>query len=283
MDWLEAMNNAINYMEENMTEKTDIEKIARLALSSPFHFQRMFHMLTGVTVAEYIRRRRLTLSAQELLSGEKVIDVSLKYNYESPEAFTKAFRKLHGINPSAARETGAVLKAFSKLSFHISVKEDKDMNYKLIEKQEFKVVGKTKRINMKDSENFDTVPKFWDECCSDGTYQKICSMAGEKGVFGICMDFSPENEAFTYMIAVEDNGINYDEFTKAEIPKANWAVFESIGPMPGAIQDVWKRIFSEWFPATGYQHDEAPELEIYPVGNTSSPDYRCEVWIPIKK
>jgi AraC family transcriptional regulator len=220
------------------------------------------------------------------LSGEKVIDVALKYDYESPEAFTKAFRRLHGINPSSAREAGAVLKAYPKLSFHISVKGDKDMNYKLIEKEAFKVIGKAKRINMRESENFNIVPEFWTECCSDGTYEKLCSLAGESIIYGICMDFSPENEAFTYMIAVKDNGnkqAEQSEFTSAVIPGVYWAVFESVGPMPGAIQDVCKRIFSEWFPATGYQHDEAPELEVYPMGDTGSPDYRCEYWVPIKK
>lgn len=283
MEWLSLMNKAIDYLETNITEKLDIEEAARRAHSSPFHFQRMYHMITGVTVAEYIRRRRLTLAAQEIMLGEKIIDVALKYSYETPEAFTKAFRKMHGMSPSAAREPGTRLKAFPKLSFHISIKGDKDMNYKLIEKDSFKVVGKTKRITTKDGDNLNLVPLFWNECVADGSYQTICSMAGSSGVFGICTDFEPNYEAFTYMIAVEDNGIRNEDFTTIEVPAACWAVFESVGPMPGAIQKIWERIYSEWFPATGYQQEEGPQLEVYPVGNVTDPDYQCEVWIPIKK
>lgn len=283
MEWLGAMNRAIDYLEVNMTEKLDIEAVAKIALSSPFHFQRMYHIITGITVAEYVRRRRLTLAAQEIMWGDKVIDVAFKYGYETPEAFTKAFRKMHGISPSAAREPGTNLKAFPKLSFHISIKGDKDMNYKLIEKDSFKVIGKSKRITTKDGENLKLIPQFWDECVADGSYETICSLAGANGVFGLCMDFEANYEAFTYMIAVEDNGTVLEDFCIAEVPAARWAVFESIGPIPSAIQKVWERIYSEWFPATAYQQEEGPQLEVYPVGNITDPDYTCEIWIPIKK
>ncbi|AET67135.1 hypothetical protein Desor_1478 [Desulfosporosinus orientis DSM 765] len=264
MDWLQAMNKAIDYLEGTLTEKLNIEAVAKLALTSPFHFQRMFHMITGLTVAEYRRRRRLTLSAQEIMLGEKVIDVALKYGYETPEAFTKAFRKVHGMSPSAAREPGANLKAFPKLSFHISIKGDKDMNYKMIDKSTFKVIGKARRITTKDGENLQLIPAFWNECMEDGSYERICSLADESGVFGICMDFEQNYEAFTYMIAVKDNGSAPEDFRAAEIPAARWAVFESVGPMPGAIQKVWERIYSEWFPATGYQQEEGPQLRYIP-------------------
>ncbi|MCT4509523.1 MAG: AraC family transcriptional regulator, partial [Tepidibacter sp.] len=142
MNWLNAMNNAVEYIEDNITKKIDIVQVAKIALSSTFHFQRMYHMITGVTIGEYIRRRRLTLATQDIISGEKIINVAYKYGYETPEAFTKAFRKMHGISPSVARELGVNLKAYPKLSFHISIKGDKNMNYKIFDKGSFKVVGK---------------------------------------------------------------------------------------------------------------------------------------------
>lgn len=145
MEWLDAMNSAVEYLEANINEKLDIEKVAKIALSSPFHFQRMYYMLTGVTIAEYVRRRRLTLAAQDIMAGDKIIDISYRYGYETPEAFTKAFRKMHGISPSAAREPGANLKAYPKLSFHISIKGDKSMDYKIVEKEAFTVVGKKQK------------------------------------------------------------------------------------------------------------------------------------------
>ena len=282
MDWLDSMNKAIEYLEANITEKLDIEKVAKIGLSSTFHFQRMYHMITGITIAEYIRRRRLTLAAQDIISGEKIINVAYKYGYETPEAFTKAFGKMHGISPSTARELGTNLKAYPKLSFHISIKGDKDMNYKIVDKGSFIVVGKQRRITMVDGENFKQIPEFWSDCMKDGSYQQISSNAGKLGILGICKDFGKDE--FNYMIGVEKIKDNLPKgYVSSTIPTATWAVFESIGALPKSIQDLTRRIFTEWLPSTGYQHDCAPELEVYPVGDTSSNNYRCEIWIPIKK
>lgn len=284
MDWLNAMNDAVEYMEANITEKLDIEKVAKVALSSTFHFQRMYHMITGVTIAEYVRRRRLTLATQDIISGEKIINVAYKYGYETPEAFTKAFRKMHGISPSAAREPGANLKAYPKLSFHISIKGDKDMNYRIFEKGSFTVVGKQTRITMTDEKNFKQVPKFWEDCMKDGSYQWISSKAGKLGVLGVSKDFDKYKDEFNYMIAVEEiEGTLPKGYVSATIPAATWAAFESVGPVPETLHDLLRRIYSEWMPSTGYQHACAPEIEIFPVGDMFSADYRCEIWIPIKK
>lgn len=288
MNWLEAMNQAVEYLESNLTNKIDIEQAARVACSSPYHFQKMYHIITGVTVAEYIRRRRLTLAAQEILAGEKVICVAYKYGYETPEAFTKAFGKLHGVSPSAAREPGVKLKAYPKLSFHISIKGDKDMDYKIVEKGSFPVFGKQTRISMEGGVNFEQVPAFWRQCMGDGSMEWLCANAGEAGVLGICKDFESctgnGQDTFNYMIAVAGTTETLpDGYMAAQIPAATWAIFESVGALPGAIQELTRQIFTEWLPATGYQHDCAPELEVYPPGDTNSPDYHCQIWVPIKK
>ncbi|WML43793.1 AraC family transcriptional regulator [Neobacillus sp. PS3-40] len=285
MDWLNAMNDAVEYLEANITEKLDIEKVAKIALSSTFHFQRMYYMLTGVTVAEYVRRRRLTLAAQDILSGEKIIDVAYRYGYETPEAFTKAFKKMHGISPSVSRKPGTNLMAYPKLSFHISIKGDKNMNYKIIEKGSFSVVGKQTRISAVDGENFKQVPKFWDDCMNDGSYEWLRSKASKLGVMGVSMDLQNFNNGFfTYLMGIEKIKDTLPKgYTSVTIPAATWAVFESAGPLPGAIGDITRRIFAEWFPATGYQHDCAPELEVFLEGDIYSSDYKCEVWIPVKK
>ncbi|MCT8977849.1 AraC family transcriptional regulator [Clostridium sp. CX1] len=284
MDWLKAMNNAVEYIEDNINEKFDIEKVSKIALSSPFHFQRMYHMITGVTVAEYIRRRRLTLATQDILSGEKIINVAYKYGYETPESFTKAFKKLHGISPTAAREQGASLKAYPKLSFHISIKGDKDMNYKIVEKGSFKVVGKQKRMTMSGEENFKQVPKFWYDCMADGSYDWLTSKAGKLGVLGVSKDFDKFTDEFNYMIAVEEIKDPLPKgYISATIPAATWAVFESVGPVPESLHELLRRIYSEWMPSTGYQHDCAPDIDVFPIGDMSSPDYRCELWIPVRK
>jgi AraC family transcriptional regulator len=137
---------------------------------------------------------------------------------------------------------------------------------------------------MVDGKNFEQVPHFWNDCMHDGSYEWICSKASKLGVLGICKDFDKDKDEFNYMIAVENiKDTLPDGYVAVQIPAATWAVFESIGTLPEAAQDLTRRIFTEWLPATGYQHDCAPELEVYPKGDMYSPDYKCEIWIPIKK
>ncbi|WP_330577850.1 helix-turn-helix transcriptional regulator [Alkaliphilus pronyensis] len=135
MDLLNRLRDSIDYLEEHLEDKLDIDQVAKISLTSKFHYQRLFHMITGITVAEYVRKRRLTLAAQMLAtSNAKVIDVALKYGYQSPEAFTKAFYRIHGINPSEVRDKGIVLKAYPRLSFQLQIKGEKAMNYRIVEK-----------------------------------------------------------------------------------------------------------------------------------------------------
>ncbi|MFB5675027.1 GyrI-like domain-containing protein [Paenibacillus terreus] len=286
MEWLTRMKDALDYIEEHMEEPISASDIAKAACSSTFHFQRMFHMLTGMTVAEYIRKRRLTLAAQELaISSSKVLDTALKYGYDSPESFAKAFRKLHGISPSEARDPGVSLKAFPRISFHLSLKGDQDMDYRIVEKSGFTVVGKSIQVSMKDGENFKAIPAFWQQSNSDGTTDDLMALRADGVTLGICMAVTDDPDQLTYMIAAESekDAAASGDFITHEVPASTWAVFPVVGPMPDAIQGVWQRIYQEWFPATGYQHADAPELEVYPPGDPAAEDYRTEVWIPIMK
>lgn len=169
MEWLERMAKALDYLEEHLEDALEIDEAAKMAYSSSFHFQRMFYMLTGNTVAEYVRKRRLTLAAQELAVNDvRVLDVALKYGYDSPESFAKAFKKIHGVSPSSAREPGISLKAYPRLSFHLSLKGDQDMDYRIEEKPAFTVAGKGIRVTTRDGENTRLIPKFWGESYDNG-------------------------------------------------------------------------------------------------------------------
>ncbi|MTI67896.1 MAG: AraC family transcriptional regulator [Firmicutes bacterium] len=283
MNWINNMNNALEYIENNIEKDIKSEDVAKKAYSSKFHFLRIFNILTGMTLGEYIRKRRLSLACKDLMTSDmKIIDISFKYGYETPEAFTKAFKKIHKVTPSKARKTGINLKAIPPISFQISIKGEKRMDYKIVKKESFKIVGVKKRFTSVNGENFKNIPKFWDEVCSNGTLEKLQNNANELGVLGVCYDFDEELEEFSYMIAIEGKSIkDLKNSEVVDIPKCSWAVFESIGPMPHAIQKVIKKIYEEWFPATHYEHANAPELEVYLPGNPSSEDYKCEVWIPI--
>jgi AraC family transcriptional regulator len=158
------------------------------------------------------------------------------------------------------------------------------MDYRIEEKEGFEVVGAVKRISTKDGVNFKEVPAFWRQCEADGTNEKICAIAAGSYMYGLCLDFREDQTEFEYMIAADaPKGEFPGGLEKRKVPAATWAVFAAVGPVTEAVQDVTKRIYSEWFPATGYEHDDAPEIEAYPMGDTSSPGYRCEIWIPVKK
>lgn len=156
------------------------------------------------------------------------------------------------------------------------------MDHRIVKRDGFRVIGKVMQVSTKDAEDERQIPEFWNECNLNGTCAKLCSMTENKDLLGICMDMDHQKESFTYMIAVEDtNNTKESDFVPREIPAATWAIFPLIGPVDEGIRDLWERIFREWFPASGYVHGKAPQLEVYPPGNPNSEDYRCEIWIPI--
>ncbi|MBB6733200.1 AraC family transcriptional regulator [Cohnella zeiphila] len=285
MEWLNRMKNALDLIEERMEERLDLDEIAKAAYSSPFHFQRMFHMLTGMTVADYVRKRKLTLAAQELAaSSAKVLDVALKYGYDSPEAFAKAFRRIHGISPSEARNPGVGLKAFPRLIFHLSLKGDQEMNYRIEEKEAFAIVGKALRTTCENGEQMRRIPLFWEECHRDGTTDRLASVTTDGLLLGAVLDMQAGQDEMTYMVAARSDLPEPGEgYSRRTIPALTWAIFPSSGPLPGSIQGVFQRIYQEWFPSSGYEHAGGPEIEAYPRGDTTAEDYRCEVWVPIVK
>lgn len=285
MEALNRMAESLTYIEEHLGTVLNVEDAAKIACMSKFHYQRMFTMLTGYTVGEYIRKRRLTLAAQELLhSNTKVIDIAMKYGYETPESFSKAFRKVHGLSLSSVRKYDQPLKAFPKLSFQIQLKGDEEMDYKIVEKDAFSVMGKSIKTSLVDGQNKLEVPVFWEESRKNGLDNELAVHAGEMGIMGICMDFDKEQEQVRYFIGAEKSNTEVpDTWEEGIIPATTWAVFPVKGPMPKAIQYVWERIFSEWFPSTGYEHGGGPEIEAYQKGDPYHEDYYSEIWVPIVK
>jgi len=286
MDWLSSMQNAIDYMEDHILNDIDYDKIAQCAYSSTFHFQRMFSMLTGFTIGEYIRNRRLTLAAQELsFSNAKVTDIAFKYGYETSEAFTKAFQRLHGVTPSAARESGVKLKSFSRLSIQITLKGDKEMNYRIEEMQAFEMFGVSTEINDIGEQPYIEIPEYWKKCISDGTIDRIHKEAGineETQVHATL--YNRREDVFSYMICyhVPDHDIP-DDYEKLSVPALTWVIFTTGICADGGcdIQSIWKRIWTEWFPTSNYEHAVGPEFEMtYFRGNNT---YEQEVWIPVIK
>jgi len=272
------MNEVLDYIEANLADEIDFDEISKIACCSSGMFQRMFSKIIGISLSEYIRRRKLSIAALELKSGNtKVIDLAFKYGYESADAFTIAFKRLHGITPASVKNPDMKIKLYPRLNFSISIKGDIGMDYKIIERESFKVIGKS----IETKEMSPDISKMWGDIWQDGTGDKLCSLAPDMPMLGICYDVK-DDETMKYMIGVECSTFD-TELIELVIPKSTWAVFESIGPMPTAIQEVTKHIFSDFFPQGVYKHTGAPELEVYPDGDIQSQDYRCEVWVPVVK
>lgn len=287
MGWVESIQKALDYLEENLLDDLPIEHIASQANASAFHFQRTFTILTDLSVGEYVRRRRLTLAAQELSRTNcKVIDLAYKYGYDTPEAFSKAFRRQHGVPPSEARKYIGKLTFYERLIIQVVLKGAEPMKYNIFERDSFQLIGIKQEFAMVQDENLIGIPKFWNEVNSDGTSKRLGNLNNGwiKGLLGVCVDSRDDEKcaSIDYWIATECDGTVPEEFSRLMIPASKWVVFEVHGPMPDAIQKVWKQIFSEWFPTSGYEHAGTPELEVYSDADVTNSDYYSEIWIPIK-
>lgn len=287
MSWLESLQKALDYIEDHLLDSIEIEDIAKQGNVSVFHFQRSFTMLTEVTVGEYIRRRRLTLAAQEILrTNGKIIDLAYKYGYDTPEAFTKAFRRQHGLSPTEARKLGGKLTVYNRLVIQVSLKGAEPMKYRIEERDSFKVVGIKREFSLVNGENLNGIPKLWQDVHADGTNDLLFKLNSNSSnrVLGVCVNDSDQEarQVMDYWIATEYDGEVPEGLSRLVVPASQWAIFEVNGPMPDAIQKVWKQIYSEWFPSSGYKQAGYIEIESYPDGNAYSEDYYSEIWIPVK-
>jgi AraC family transcriptional regulator len=275
--WIDGIQSAIRYIEENITEDLNIEDIAARCYVSAFHFQRIFNVLCGITVGGYIRSRRLTLAAQELSrENDKVVNIAMKYGYDSPDSFARAFNRFHGVSPSAATKKGARLRAYAPLRIKISMEGGTMLEYKIAEKAAFTVMGKSKKFNADTS--YDEIPRFWQEHMKSGESQIVC------GMYGVCMDV--DGKVFDYLIA--DNYVPWNEipngYITKVIPAGTWAIFPCRGALPKSLQDANTKIWSEWVPnCKEYKLGGNYNIELYAPPAENPEDAYSEIWIPIEK
>ena len=286
MDWITGIQKALNYIEEHLTDKIDIEEAAKQACSSPFHFQRVFGIICSFTVGDYIRMRRLSLAAEELRGGAKVIDTALKYGYETPESFSRAFMRFHGVTPTEAKN-GKNVKSFSRLFVKLILDGGNLMDYRIEKKEAFKLVCKRKQVNKPQGLTAGAeISPFWTDCSVDGTISRLCRYArfdSLKGILGVCFSGEFDSDSFPYAIGAEYNGLplSDDEFEIIDIPAHTYAVFNCTGRMPEAFEKTYRQICTEFFPQSGYEYASDVELEVYPSDKTDDPKYSCEIWIAV--
>ena len=290
MDWIKGIQRALDYTEAHLTEEIDYDAVAKQACSSSFHFQRVFRIMCGFTLGDYIRMRRLSLAADELVhSDEKVIDIAFKYGYETPESFTRAFSRFHGTTPTEARN-GATVKSFSRLSVKLILTGGTEMDYRIEKPGSIKVICKRERVHKPETGAGTTdITDFCANCGQDGTMQKICSYIPERprlaGLLGICFSLETDGDVFPYGIGAEYNGAPADgDLEVIELPAFTYAVFPFKGKMPEVFIETYRRIVSDFFPSSDrYEYAGGAEIEVYPSDKTDDPDYAGEIWIAVNE
>ena len=298
MEWISAIRKSLDYIEEHLLDSIDAQDVAGAVYLSPMIFQKGFSLLTGYSVSEYIRSRRLYQAALEIRNtGKRIIDLAYDYGYDTPESFSKAFSRFHGITPIQAR-SGGPIRTFLPLTIEIKIQGGNVMNYKITRLFGFRVIGFARRFSMDTS--YSEIPAFWDEICEKvaaGVYagnppatpQEKALVDNCIGEYGVCIDDpqTAKNGEFTYMIAGKYTGGEVPEgMTLYEFPSMEWAVFNCIGPIPEALQSMNTRIFREWLPGNPeYELCGNATVEWYDCinGEKEDPDYHSAIWIPIRR
>lgn len=296
MDWLTCIRTAIAYMEAHLTEDIGVVDVAEQVHISPFFLQRGFSVMTGCGVGEYLRNRRLYEAARDLRDGsDKVIDIALRYLYDTPESFAKAFSRFHGATPSQVRTGAAPIRVFLPLRINLTVQGGQQMDFKITPMFPFKVIGFQREFDYETA--YADIPKFWDEICAKyaanvyagnvpaNPYEQalVDNCIGE---YGVCIDDIPGGR-FRYLIAGKYVGGQVPEgMVLYEFPRGQWAVFNCVGPNPQTLQSVNTRIFQEWLPGNpDYELCGNATVEWYDCvnGEKTDPDYHSAIWVPVKR
>ena len=279
MDWLNRFNAAMEYIENHLEDEIDYARVAQIACCSEFHFSRMFSSLADISLSEYVRRRRLTMAAFEIQrSGVKIIDVSLKYGYRSPDAFTRAFRQMHSAAPASGRDSGVPLKAYPRMSFQMTVRGASQMEYRM-ENIDCGLRFAVKRETVRTADAFKTIPKLWASARASGFLQKLIGMSWEnpkcklEGLVGIVgNEASIRDETFDLLMGCRYDGEIPGDMEEFILPPCAYAVF------PHDVVKAWQRLYTEWLPTSGYELASRPCIENYLAPGAA---IEQELWVPV--
>lgn len=288
MDWTQSIRTAIDEMEKHLLDEDCVEKACRAALVSPLYLQQGFRIMTGLSMAEYVRCRRLYKAALDIAGEAKVIDTALKYGWDTPESFTKAFSRFHGVSPMQVKKDTHHIRSFLPLRVSITIQGGNDMDFTIEKKPEMQLIGIAYEVAFENS--YQTIPAIWSKLMQDfqassgNAALRQAITAHRIGEFALCMDHHPEQGTFTYLIAGLYQGGNVPEGMRLHtLPEMDWAVFPCVGPLPGALQSLNTKIFREWLPGNNeYRIASDTTVEWYAEGDGSDENYRSAIWVPVK-
>ncbi|GAA3485148.1 AraC family transcriptional regulator [Streptomyces yanii] len=284
---LEQLNQAMEHIESHLDQPIDVADLAHIAVTSEYHFRRLFSALAGIPLSEYIRRRRLTVAGAEVLADERtLLEVAVRYGYSSGEAFARAFRAVHGVGPGEARRTGAALRSQPRMSFRLIVEGSSSMRYRIVEKEEFRVVGKKARVPLV-HEGINSAIADFIRGIDPETLRRITALSDQEpeGIVGASDQLDPsraEGSELDYYHGVVTHAEAPEDMDVLAVPAGMWAVFENSGPFPRALQYLWRDVFTQWFPSNPYLSRQGPEiLRVRPTRDGERAD--AELWIPVER
>ncbi|MEW2434571.1 AraC family transcriptional regulator [Streptomyces caniferus] len=284
---LERLNQAMDHIESHLDQSVDVRRLAHIAVTSEYHFRRLFSALAGIPLSEYIRRRRLTVAGAEVLAGERtLLDVAMRYGYSSGEAFARAFRVMHGVGPGEARRTGAVLRSQPRMSFRLIVEGSSSMRYRIVEKEEFRVVGRKARVPLVHVGVNPAIAEFV-RGIGPETLRRMTELSDQQpeGIVAVSDQLDPsraEGTELDYYHGVVTRAVAPEDMDVLGVPAGTWAVFESSGPFPQTLQYLWRDVFTQWFPSNPYQSRQGPEILRVRLSQDGA-QADAELWIPVER
>lgn len=295
MEWIAAIHQAMTYIEQHLTEDINYENVAKQVHISGYEFHRAFRFLTGMTANTYIRSRRLSLAGRDILETDtKITDIALKYGYDTPESFTKAFTRFHGIAPSFARESMAKLTLFNPISLKISVEGGRIMDYRIVqtEAKTFLAISKSFSNEIISDDTNQDIPDFWQECEDKRLIRQLLELRpdGKRDLYGLCTPTKEGEDTFVYGIGIlvdKDTGaydlenMQQSGYHLWNVNPGTYVVFDCIGEDGNCISQTWTKFYQEFLPQMGYNASEETDYEIYP--QNSKDGLFCELWVPIQK
>ncbi|MFD0274859.1 GyrI-like domain-containing protein [Kitasatospora sp. NPDC127111] len=289
---LEHLNRAMERIEEALgacpDAAVDVAELARIALTSEYHFRRMFSALAGMPLSEYVRRRRLTVAGAEVLSGERtLLEVAVRYGYTSGEAFARAFRAMHGVGPGEARRAGATLTSQPRMSFRLVIEGSSSMEYRIVEKPAFRIVGRRARVPLVHEGVNPAIAEFIKGLGREVVDRISALSDGEPdGILSVTEFFSDSREEgveldYYHAVVAGADAVVPDDLDVREVPAGTWAVFSSTGTFPKALQEMWRDVYTQWFPSNPYETRPGPEIlrtRFLPEGEAEA-----QLWIQVER
>ncbi|MEW1873182.1 AraC family transcriptional regulator [Streptomyces caelestis] len=284
---LERLNQALEHIEGRLDQQVDVAEVARIAATSEYHLRRMFSALAGMPLSEYVRRRRLTVAGAEVLAGrEPLLEIAVRYGYSSGEAFARAFRAVHGIGPGEARRTGAALVSQPRLAFRLTVEGNSSMRYRVVDKPDFTVVGLKTRVPLVHTGPNQAIIDFVRGIVPQAL-ERLEKLSDQepRGIVAVCDDLDPsraEGTELDYYQGVITTAAAPEGATVLPVPAGTWAVFTTSGPAPRAIQELWRDVFTQWFPSNPYRGRPGPEI-LRTTLSSDGAEADAELWLPVER